>query len=104
MPGKTVPPRRRPKVHLGLRFRILERDRFRCRACGRSPANHLDCELHVDHIVPVAQGGTNAPENLRTLCADCNWGRGAGRKKLRRRGRRAKRQHDRGRRSRKSRP
>ena len=28
--------------------------------------------LHVDHIVPVAEGGTHAQDNLRTLCVPCH--------------------------------
>ena len=27
---------------------------------------------HIDHIVPVNQGGTNDRENLQLLCAGCN--------------------------------
>ena len=27
---------------------------------------------HIDHIVPVNQGGTNDPENLQLLCPGCN--------------------------------
>jgi 5-methylcytosine-specific restriction protein A len=36
-----------------------------CAACGR-PAEH------VDHIQPIARGGTNHPGNLQALCASCN--------------------------------
>lgn len=31
--------------------------------------------LHVDHILPVCQGGTNDIENLITACSDCNLGK-----------------------------
>jgi 5-methylcytosine-specific restriction protein A len=27
---------------------------------------------HVDHIVPLSQGGTNATSNLQTLCQPCH--------------------------------
>ena len=57
-----------------LRFKILHRDRYRCQACGASAANGAD--LHVDHILPVSKGGTNDESNLRTLCSECNIGRG----------------------------
>jgi len=60
----------------GLRFKVLQRDRFRCQLCGRSPATNLSCNLHVDHIVPYSKGGRTTLENLRTLCAECNIGRG----------------------------
>ena len=58
----------------GLRYTILQRDGFRCCACGRTPAAH-GVVLHVDHIVAVAKGGTNEPSNLRALCAECNLGK-----------------------------
>jgi 5-methylcytosine-specific restriction endonuclease McrA len=32
-------------------------------------------ELEVDHKVPVAQGGSDALDNLQTLCVDCNRGK-----------------------------
>ena len=66
--------RRDPSI--GLRFKVLQRDRFRCQLCGRSPATELDCKLHVDHIVPFSKEGKTTFENLRALCAECNVGRG----------------------------
>jgi 5-methylcytosine-specific restriction endonuclease McrA len=71
-------PFRRRAVPLALRYMVLERDRFRCAACGASPAIDAGCRLHVDHIVPVARGGETLLGNLQTLCADCNRGKGAG--------------------------
>jgi hypothetical protein len=64
----------RQKMNAGLRFSILERDGFKCRACGRSPREH-NIKLHVDHIVPIAKGGLTEPRNLHTLCQDCNSGK-----------------------------
>lgn len=66
----------RRDIGLGLRFIILRRDLFRCGACGKSPSTNLGCTLHIDHIVPYSKGGRTVAENLRTLCADCNIGRG----------------------------
>ena len=57
-----------------LRYEILKRDGFRCKLCGRTADDGV--KLHVDHIVPVAKGGETVPDNLRTLCEDCNWGKG----------------------------
>jgi 5-methylcytosine-specific restriction endonuclease McrA len=64
-------------ITLALRYRILSRDKFRCVACGASPAKDIGVELHVDHIYPWSRGGQNVEENLRTLCSKCNLGKGA---------------------------
>lgn len=55
-----------------LRFEILKRDGFRCRYCG---VTSLDSMLHVDHVIPRSEGGTDDPENLVTSCQDCNLGK-----------------------------
>ncbi|HRF53391.1 MAG TPA: HNH endonuclease [Aquimonas sp.] len=60
---------------LRLRWRVLQRDRFTCCACGASPALSPGVELHVDHIVPWSKGGETALENLQTLCSVCNLGK-----------------------------
>lgn len=57
------------------RMRVLKRDRYRCRVCGRSPDNHVDVELHVHHIRPFGrEGGVTHDENLITLCQTCHDG------------------------------
>jgi len=60
---------------LRLRFRVMLRDNFRCRSCGRSPATHTGVVLHIDHIQPWAKEGPTIYENLQTLCSDCNLGK-----------------------------
>lgn len=55
-----------------LRFEILRRDGFTCRYCG---AKAPDVQLRVDHVVPVALGGTDDPTNLVTACEPCNSGK-----------------------------
>jgi hypothetical protein len=64
------------RVKLGLRYRVLVRDRFKCEICGNSPASDPKCKLHVDHIQPSSKGGLTVLENLRTLCEACNLGKG----------------------------
>jgi hypothetical protein len=59
-----------PKV----RLRILKRDEFRCRVCGRSPKSNADLELHVHHIRPWGIGGLTHELNLLTLCSTCHRG------------------------------
>ncbi len=64
------------EISLGLRFRVLHRDRFKCTLCGDSPSVNPICVLHVDHIVPWSKAGRTAIDNLRSLCGSCNVGRG----------------------------
>jgi len=54
------------------RFEVLRRDEHTCQYCGcRAP----DVQLQVDHVVPVALGGTDNPSNLVAACRDCNSGK-----------------------------
>jgi len=62
-------------INLRLRFLIMKRDNFKCCICGRSPATTPNLELHIDHIKPWSKGGETVPENLQTLCSDCNLGK-----------------------------
>ena len=55
-----------------LRFEILRRDNHTCRYCGASAP---DVPLRVDHVTPVALGGTDTAGNLATSCEDCNNGK-----------------------------
>ncbi len=55
------------------RFLILRRDNYRCCLCG---ATGTDVQLHVDHRIAKARGGTDESENLWTLCQPCNLGKG----------------------------
>ena len=52
-----------------MRIRVMKRDRFQCTYCG-TPGT--DAELEVDHIIPVAGGGSNHMSNLTTACRKCN--------------------------------
>ena len=56
------------------RMRILKRDGFRCRICGRRPADYTDVELHIHHIRPFGAGGLTEDDNLITLCHTCHKG------------------------------
>lgn len=50
---------------------IRARDSYTCFYCGSR-----ELPIHVDHIVPLIQGGTNNPENLVAACAACNTSKG----------------------------
>lgn len=64
-----------------LRNEILERNGFTCQLCGAGagdtdPFNpDRKVRLHIDHITPISQHGTDDRDNLRVLCSACNQGR-----------------------------
>ena len=51
------------------RVRILVRDAYTCRACGRVVFGKA---AHVDHVRPLEDGGTDDDRNLQTLCESCH--------------------------------
>lgn len=53
------------------RAEVLERDGGACRRCGAT--DHLS----IDHVIPVALGGPERPENYQVLCRACNSSKGA---------------------------
>lgn len=61
-----------------IRREILKRDNHTCKLCGathkQEPKWHYDsyCHCEVDHIIEVADGGTDDRDNLRVLCHDCH--------------------------------
>lgn len=55
-----------------LRYEILQRDEYTCRYCGRSAPS---VPLEVDHVVAIADGGTDDPSNLVACCWSCNRGK-----------------------------
>ena len=50
-----------------LRDQVLARDRYTCQICGR-----VGGKLELDHIINLAQGGTDDPRNLQMLCQSCH--------------------------------
>ena len=71
----NIKPADRREPNIGLRFKVFQRDQFRCQLCGRSPATELGCQLQADHNIPFSKGGKTTFENLQTLCAECNIGK-----------------------------
>lgn len=71
-PVKKTRKRERNKMTDSLRYKILKRDKFKCKSCG---AKAGDVELEIDHIVPVSKGGKTTEINLQTLCKKCNRGK-----------------------------
>lgn len=64
----------RKAISKKIRFEVFKRDKFTCQYCGRKAP---DVVLNVDHINPVAEGGTNDILNLITACFACNNGKRA---------------------------
>jgi hypothetical protein len=71
---RVKPGTKRKAISTRTRFEVFKRDRFTCQYCGAHPPGVL---LHVDHILAVANGGSNDASNLATACAKCNLGKGA---------------------------
>lgn len=74
---------RRRSLSPRRRLLVWQRDRFACTYCGASALNDDTVILEVDHVTPVALGGTNDLTNLTTACRPCNQKKGPrGRRKL----------------------
>ena len=53
-----------------VRRKVIKRDGYRCRSCGRAG------RLEVDHLVPIAQGGDPFDmSNLESKCRACHIGK-----------------------------
>lgn len=56
---------------------VLERDGWKCRACGVDTPKDLRGEwVHnapeIDHVVPISRGGDHSMDNTQCLCRSCN--------------------------------
>lgn len=47
---------------------LLKRQKHRCPYCDAN----LKSDYEVDHVMPLAKGGSNWPSNLQCLCPPCN--------------------------------
>jgi hypothetical protein len=56
------------------RMKVLKRDEYRCKVCGRKSMDHVDVELNVHHVRPWSMGGLSKGNNLITLCRTCHKG------------------------------
>lgn len=77
-PNEAPPPnhdanKERAKMSAAIRYAVIKRDGYRCRACGFAVQD--GAHLHVDHIQPVSKGGLTEMTNLQTLCTVCNLGK-----------------------------
>lgn len=58
---------------------VMHREKGICHYCGCvvNPVFRLGIEGHMDHMIPLAFGGTNDPTNFVLSCATCNLKKGA---------------------------
>ena len=54
-----------------LRAEVLKRDEGLCQPCLFGQMRPTPA-TEVDHIVPKAQGGTDDPSNLQSICTSCH--------------------------------
>ena len=50
-----------------IRARIVQRAKWLCESCGS-----IAMKGEVDHITPLAKGGTDEDDNLQLLCLACH--------------------------------
>lgn len=56
------------KLSPGLAKKLFKLQRGKCACCGKS----LGADYHLDHIMPIALGGSNTDDNIQLLRATCN--------------------------------
>lgn len=61
-------------IPIAVREYVFQRDNYRCQGCG---LGRTETSLQLDHIIPLAKGGSNDLSNLQTLCQACNGSKGA---------------------------
>lgn len=70
LPLKVIQNKSKRTIPLGLRYKVLKKDNYKCVACGHGALD--GAKLHLDHKLPFSLGGLTELKNLQTLCSDCN--------------------------------
>jgi len=52
-----------------IRRALIRMQKSTCQLCG---AHGHKVIIEIDHIIPIARGGTNNFDNLQLLCRTCN--------------------------------
>ena len=74
--AKKIAPQQLARRQLQGRTRDTKRQQVwleqggKCAACERVVFGK--CDVHLDHIVPLSQGGTDDDANLQVLCVPCH--------------------------------
>jgi hypothetical protein len=58
-------------ISAAIRQRVAEMARYRCGYCQTQQVV-IGIPLHIEHIIPLAAGGTSDEENLWLACSVCN--------------------------------
>jgi 5-methylcytosine-specific restriction enzyme A len=79
-PSHTDPARVRREREKARKLRksnwwVALANRGLCHYCGK---NFRPAELTMDHVVPIARGGTSTPGNIVAACRACNRGKKLG--------------------------
>lgn len=56
---------------------IFNSQRGLCANCNKKLFKSGKNKYHVDHVIALARGGSNWPDNLQCLCPSCNMSKGA---------------------------
>jgi len=56
------------KLSSNIEQKLFKLQRGKCACCGK----HLGDNYHIDHIMPLALGGTNTDDNVQLLRSTCN--------------------------------
>ena len=70
LPSVYVAEPENPLTHAEMHETLVERFELKCWGCNYEPPDKR--YLHLDHIIPKSEGGTNHIDNRALLCQPCN--------------------------------
>jgi len=69
---RLLPETRQSDFDVALKSLLLQESNDRCKICGITLTVF---DMVIDHIIPIAEGGSNHTSNLRATCELCNSGK-----------------------------